>query len=172
MMGQTNVYSTKPFKQHTINSTILCADYDMGRDGYAYHDTVSGDYHVDGGNRTGWNNGTFYRNDGVDIGNDNGKPYVGWTDDGEWMQYTIDIPKTGLFDLEIRTASEEISGAITIEVNDEVFKDKIELPLTHGKTNWQVSKIENIKLPNGKIKLRFLIVKGGSNLLEFKIVSK
>ena len=172
MIDQTLNNNTKPYKAHAINTDILCADYDMGRDGYAYHDTVSGNYHVDGGSRTAWNNGNWYRNDGVDIGNANGTPYVGWTDDGEWMQYTVAIPKEGLYHLELYSAAKETACILNIEVNGKVIEDEIKVPLTLGETNWQVSNIENIKLPQGKIKLKLLIQKGGSNLLKFKIVSQ
>lgn len=172
MIDQTLNYNTKPYKEHTINTDILCADYDMGRDGYAYHDTVSGNYHVDGGRRTAWNNGNWYRNDGVDIGNGNGAPFVGWTEEGEWMQYTIDIPKEGLYNLELYSAAKETAGILSIEIDGTVANEQSQLPLTQGGTNWQISNIENIRLPYGKIKLKILFNKGGSNLFKFKIVSQ
>ena len=172
MIDQTLNYDTKPYKEHTINTDILCADYDMGREGYSYHDNISGNYHVDGGNRTAWNNGNFYRNDGVDIGNINGTPYVGWTEEGEWIQYTIQVPKSENYDFEINSASEDSAGVIKIEIDDKIVKDDIQLPQTNGITNWQVTKIKNLPLSKGKIKLRISFTKGGSNIYEFKIVSQ
>jgi len=173
MLGQTNVYDTKPFKKLTTNTSIWFADYDMGREGYAYHDTLSADYHIDsGGSWTDWNNGGFYRNDGVDIGDDHGMPYVGWTDEGEWIRYTVDIPNSGKYKLEIHSASKKRSGIIDIEVNDKLIKENLVLPLTSNNTDWQTSKIENIYLPKGKINFRIIFKKGGSNLFKFKIVSQ
>ncbi len=172
MIDQTLNFNTKPYKEHTINTDILCADYDMGRDGYAYHDTISGNYHVDGGSRTVWNNGNWYRNDGVDIGNDEGTPYVGWTDNDEWLQYTVVIPYSGIYDLEFFYASKEKGAAINIEVNDKIIEENIELPLTQGDTNWQVSSIKNLVFAKGKNTIRLIIDKGGFNLLKFKIVSQ
>jgi hypothetical protein len=172
MTEQTNVYKTKPFKEHTINSAILCADYDMGREGYAYHDTVSGDYHIDsGGSWIDWNTGNFYRNDGVDIGNDNGTPYVGWTEAGEWLQYTIDVPNGGTFDIEIISASEKTAGTITIVINGNIITNNFLLPYTNGWTNWQATTVENVNLFEGENVLKIIFNTEGSNLLDIKFVN-
>lgn len=172
MTEQTNIYKTKPFKEHTLKSNILCADYDMGREGYAYHDNVSGDYHIDGGGSwIDWNTGNFYRNDGVDIGNDNEAPYVGWTEAGEWLQYTIDVPNGGVFDIEINSSSEKTAGAISIAINGSIIKNNLLLPLTNGWTNWQFTTIENINLFEGENVLKIIFNTGGSNLRDIKIVN-
>src|SRR3546814_4090103 len=58
--------------------TIVAVDYDMGPAGVAYHDRVDADYHIaTGGDRTEWNDGRTYRNDGVDIVREaDGAPFV------------------------------------------------------------------------------------------------
>ncbi len=172
MINQTNSYQTKPFKEHTLKESILCADYDMGRDGYSYHDTVSGDYHVDGGGSwIDWNNGNFYRNDGVDIGAHNGTPYVGWTEAGEWLQYTIDVPNSGTFDVEIQSASEKTAGSLSFEVNGNIITNNIKLPETNGLYNWETTKIGNVNLFEGENVLKIRVNEGNSNLLDIRFVT-
>ncbi|MBV5342222.1 glycoside hydrolase family 5, partial [bacterium] len=90
---QPQTTETKPFKLHTTASTIYAVDYDFGRAGYAYNDSVDADYHLNTNNYAAWNNGNAYRSDGVDIEKcadvvTNGFQ-VGWVEAGDWMQYTI-----------------------------------------------------------------------------------
>src|SRR3546814_2434102 len=68
-----------------------------GPAGVAYADTVDASYHVaTGGERALWNNGSTYRNDGVDIARDaDGRPAVTDFVTGEWMRYSIEAPAAG-----------------------------------------------------------------------------
>src|SRR3546814_17487032 len=86
--------------------TIVAVDYDMGPAGVAYHDRVDADYHIaTGGDRTEWNDGRTYRNDGVDIVREaDGAPFVDRFEAGEWMQYTITAEHGGTARLVLATA--------------------------------------------------------------------
>ncbi len=171
MINQPGNNNTKPFKNHTIITQILFADYDMGKDGYSYYDKVSADYHIDGGDWATWNSGKYYRNDGVDIGNANGTPYVGWTETGEWIQYTVTVPQAEIYDIEINSSALNNGSLLTIEVNNTIVKDNIALPNTDGLETWQKTIVENISLPQGDVKIKFHFKKGGSNLLDFSIIN-
>jgi len=171
MTKQVKSNDTEPFKNHTAGQAILFADYDMGRDGYAYYDVVSADYHVDDGtDRANWNSGFYYRNDGVDIGNFEGTPYVGWTEKGEWMQYTINIPDEGHYNFVINSAAEEKGGALKIEVAGKGIHEEIELPTTNTLENWEALTSAPVSLPKGTVKIKIYIEKAGSNLLDFNLV--
>jgi hypothetical protein len=160
----------EPYVKHRVDQEIKFADYDMGRDGFAYHDQVSADYHVDDGSDWAqWNSGGFYRNDGVDIGQVNGVPYVGWTEKGEWLTYTVDNPEEGLFTLELKAASPKEMGIIGIEVNGVVLNDAIEIPLSDSAFDWKPIRVNEISLPQGTLKFRIYIKEGGSNLLSFRL---
>ena len=170
MTESVKTNATKPFKNHSLGQAIWFADYDMGRDGYAYHDLVSGDYHLDDGTDwVDWNSGNYYRNDGVDIGHFHEVPYVGWTEAGEWIQHTLNIPVQGDYNMAINSAALDQGGVLHIEVNGIIVKENIKLPTTQGSGNWQTTNIKGIDLPQGKVIFRFHIVKEGSNLQEWSI---
>lgn len=173
MIGQKKINETKPFKKHGINQKIWFADYDMGRDGYAYFDKVSADYHLThGGSWIDWNSGNFYRNDGVDIGQFDQIPYVGWTEAGEWLQYTLNDVKAGKYTLTISTAAKSKGGLLKIEVNGKMLAQGIQLPDTKGWDHWEPINVQEMELPHGTIKLRFYIEREGSILSHFTLTAK
>jgi endoglucanase len=97
-----------PFRKHAIGAgggRIAAIDFDMGRDGVAYHDLTPANQHVsDGGERVAWNPAMAYRNDGVDlVRDDDGRLRVGGLEAGEWLKYTFDAEQAGGFDLQLAT---------------------------------------------------------------------
>lgn len=169
MIEQPGNTITKPYKKHTVNSEILFADYDLGNDNYAYSDKVSGNYHVDTGlERTSWNEGGFYRNDGVDIGNANGFPFVGWTEKGEWLQYTLHIEEDGNYQFEILSSAKNNGGIIGIEIGN-MSMNNIQLPVTKEDLKWQKTITNNVFLTKGITTIKIKIKQPGSNLLEFQL---
>lgn len=80
---------------------IFAVDYDMGRNGVAYFDTVAGNYYVStGGERTPGNKAGHYRNDGVDIGlSMDIFPHIFDIEPGEWLRYTIEVERAGIYSL-------------------------------------------------------------------------
>jgi len=88
--------SPKPFVNHTLPGKIYAVNYDLGGNNRAYFDVDSADFHVSTDVYTAWNSGYAYRNDAVDIEackdalGTNGYS-VGWTNDKEWMLYTVEI---------------------------------------------------------------------------------
>ncbi|MGB0838155.1 MAG: cellulase family glycosylhydrolase [Flavobacteriaceae bacterium] len=130
MIHAQDSLQTKPIKKHDVVSGILFADYDLGRDGQAYHDTVSSDYHAsDGGDWTVWNLGQSYRNDGVDIYLDaQGRPEVGSVEKGEWLQYTFDIEVSGAYLLMCQFEGEvKAEVAFSKELVQDVDLKKVEV---------------------------------------------
>jgi len=162
LIHNVDTEATKAFKTHSENQWVAFVDYDLGRDGFAYHDQLSQNIH-DGETRWSvWNEGRQYRNDGVDIGSSEDGYYVGWTDSGEWLQYTLQVEESGVYDLQLRTAGE--AGLITIEINNEVVAESISLP---NSKNWSESTIEGIELLQGEVQIRFNILEGGPHLKAF-----
>lgn len=167
MISQPGNTQTQPFKKHTTESTILFADYDLGNNGYAYFDSVAANYHIsDGNDRAVWNSGKYYRNDGVDIGNNNGIPYVGWTEKGEWLNYTVSIPQEGNYSIYITYASEEKDGALTVELDDQEILPQVHLPKASNSSE-VISK--KVFLPQGEHTIKFKITTGGSDLFSFAL---
>ncbi len=88
-----------PFKTHVLPGTIDAVDYDMGLNTVSYSDVQF--MTTDGSSGDAWNSGYSYRNDGVDIelsGGDSPTMYnIGWTQDDEWLEYSIQVQETGVF---------------------------------------------------------------------------
>jgi endoglucanase len=93
-----------PYLGNVLPGRIACVTYDMGPDGIAYHDDLSSNTGGMGSGFEAWNNGWIFRNDGVDITTGSGVGdlayAVGWTDSGEWLNYTVAC-KPGTYNLTI-----------------------------------------------------------------------
>ena len=159
---------SKPFKDHLIPGTILMADYDLGNQGIAYNDNVYQTVHWD--NYTAWNSGYQYRNDGVDIElGQSGTPSVGFTEDGEWLRYTLNAEQGGSYSLEIEVASPSSSGYLRLYIDGQQINQTIETPITGGWQNWQAIHLDDISISAGSHVLTFEIFEAGFNLrfMEF-----
>ncbi len=167
---QVRTTSTKPFKHHIIkgNGEIKAVDFDMGRQGYAYYDKDSARYQYTPGVNTEGNKGYAYRNDGVDVQKKDGSPYIFSIEDGEWMQYTIDVQEAGKYNVSFVAASEKEGSFISININDELNIANIPIAATGGTNKWGLSKKENIRLKKGINHLKVIAVNGGFNLMSIQ----
>jgi aryl-phospho-beta-D-glucosidase BglC (GH1 family) len=164
---QPHTTATKPFKANKItNGTIVnTVDYDLGRNGYAYFDTDTADYHVSTGKYGKGNNGHMYRNDGVDIAKDSAaynSYYVTDIEKGEWLQYTLKTTASGSYTVKLKVAAAADDGKITLNVNGAT--QAINVPATGGFKKWQVIELKNIRLKAGINKVRIYVDMGGFNL--------
>lgn len=170
MFRQVKDSATKPFALLKVPGIVAATDYDMGENGKAYFDTDIATYHVNTGKHTSWNRGYAYRNDGVDIEktddvNPKSNGYnIGWTVDGEWMQYTLEVGLSANYDVAIRYAASISGSKIRLQVNGINVSNIVELPLTGTKQSWNDIVINNIKLLKGTQKLRLIFEKGGANI--------
>jgi hypothetical protein len=94
-----------PFRSHVIGGQggqIAAVDFDMGRNGVAYHDLTPANQHIsDGGERVVWNPAMTYRNDGVDLGKAvDGSLFVADMRKGEWLTYTFTVTEPGRYRLQ------------------------------------------------------------------------
>lgn len=175
MIRQPHTFETLPYSDHKLTEPIFFSDFDFGRNEYAYFDNDIAYY---GGDWTAWNNGWSLRSDGVDIegcqdGSDITNGYnVGFTNDGEWMIYSLSSDSVAAYTLQVRSASNNSNGSqFHLEVNDVVVSDVLSLPGTGGWQSWQTSTFEDIIIPAGDIKIKFHLDKGGSNLSYFNFVN-
>jgi hypothetical protein len=166
---------TKPFRQNRISSgsVIAAADYDLGVNGAAYYDKDTGNYYISTGKQSTGNRGRKYRNDGVDIYEDRGqkdKFYIGNIEDGEWMQYTIDITRGDHYDIELIVSADQSEGTVAITDNGIPIGSNIRVPVTGTKKTGEKITLKNIFLEQGIHHLRVIAVKGGFNFysLSFK----
>ena len=89
LLRQPHTNATLPFKERqVIPGVVYLSDYDLGKNNYAYYDKDVATYHQSSGSFVAWNRGWRYRNDGVDIedNNDNTNSngyHLGFVDKGE-----------------------------------------------------------------------------------------
>jgi endoglucanase len=170
MFRQPHSPTSIPFKKNPINDgTVLnSVDYDLGRNGIAYYDKDTADYHVSTGKREPGNRGNTYRNDGVDIAADSitKKYYVTHIEDGEWLQYTLNVANTGNYNLIFSFAATQEPANFFIQINKEQ-SSSIDIPKSN---KWEPVEVKNIVLNKGVNKLRVIVERGGFDFksIQFK----
>lgn len=160
-----------PYRSLVIPGNWPAVDYDLGGNGYAYFDRRSmRDTYDD--NRP-WNWGWSYRNDGVDIeasSDPEGSGWnVGWIEDGEWLQYSVEVAREGVFDLEIRVATPQSGGRIRLRWDGaDLLPGSVVVPRTGGWQTWTWMRVQGLALPagNGRLTVEFPV--GGFNLGHFR----
>jgi hypothetical protein len=154
VIGLTTDYQTQPFKDsncsgdpQSIPGKVMCAYYDFGGEGLAYHDTTdknqgSGKLNPPDGSylnefRIAESVDTSYtKADGIDDSPYNyfdpemGLLYVGWTAPGEWLKYTVNVIKAGIYTVNILYTS-NCGGAISLSINDKNIAGPIQIISTY-----------------------------------------
>jgi hypothetical protein len=173
MFRQTTENSTKPFKNHQVPGKIFASEYDLGRINSAYLDKDFINLWVsDPAKRSEWNSGNQMRNDGVDIYKCNdeitNQYYVGKTETGEWIQYTINSKTGRSYSFDIRYASNNDSK---IRIEDASGKQlaTVSLASTGGNENWKTITAKGITLKKGENKIRIVFENDGVNLNYFEL---
>lgn len=172
MLRQPNSDVAVSFAPHIIKSSggsIAAVDYDMGR--HTYFDVDAGNYYIStGGERTLWNDGLTYRNDGVDIGVDIGVEkttskhsefFIDKIESGEWIQYTVTAEKAAAYKLKARVKSLKENAAISIMVNNEIV---LPSSLIAQSDIWKIQALTSIKLVKGTNIIRVKATQGGYQL--------
>jgi endoglucanase len=175
LMRQPHNSQTIPFANNSIKNgaMIKAVNYDLGKNGYAYWDRDTADYRVSGVKGVG-NRGHTYRNDGVDIVMDSSHYetyYVNHIEDGEWLQYTIDVKQKGIYTIGLSVASETTGGAVSISINNKKAGIVQSISPTGGDKKWETTWFKNISLAAGRQTLRVYADKGGFNFssISFRI---
>jgi endoglucanase len=169
MFRQRFETNTLPYTNNFIPGKIYGVNYDLGYYKKAYFDSDNENIMVEG-KRTFGNRGNMFRNDGVDIKNSdnqqnkfNNRFHVFSINAGEWLKFTVNINKSGKYQLLARIKS----NAPTVKFN--VFlgrkAKKIEF-IQHSKNAnyWQTIDCGVIELEKGESQLR---IEFASNDVEF-----
>ncbi|MFA9391310.1 MAG: cellulase family glycosylhydrolase [Prolixibacteraceae bacterium] len=165
--------SARPFTANNIPGTICLTNYDLGALGQAYFDTDTCNFRTSTKNSTGWNNGRNYRNDGVDIAKSNVEEgngfYVGWTEKGEWMQYTCNVTEVGEYSVKLSYATKGKAGKIHLNIDGKNLP-MVSLKSTGDDQEWEELALEDITLKKGTQAIKLVIDEGGISLntLTFK----
>ncbi len=180
MFRQVTSKTTIPFANNKVPGIIYASDFDLGRNGFAYADTDTANYQVTTGSYSAWNSGFSYRNDGVDIqptsdtdAASNGYN-IGWTKDGEWLQYTVHVDSSAAYNVILRYATLDNTGKIRLSVDGIDIVDPVTLASSGGFQTWGSQTLSNIVLYKGTHKLKFRFEKGGANVgyMKFSLSKK
>jgi hypothetical protein len=113
----------------SLAAIIEAENFDIGGEGVAYHD-------VDANNIP-----NQYRAEGVDIENCNEGGYgLGYIRVGEWLEYTVSVPFTDYYEINIRVASNTTTGKFHLEFDGVDKTGIISVPLTGGWQSWTTIK--------------------------------
>jgi endonuclease/exonuclease/phosphatase family metal-dependent hydrolase len=144
----------------SIPGTVQAANYDQGGDGIAY-----------GGEAPGAGSGTGYRSDDVGIEPSSAGGFdVGWTQGGEWLNYTVNVAASGNYVAQIRVASPYDSGAFHIGFNGPSNDwTQVSVPNTGGWQNWTTVSVP-VTLGAGVQQITLLVDTAGFNFSYFNVV--
>jgi hypothetical protein len=181
-----------------IPGTVLCAYYDQGGEGVAYHDSDAinhGSGELNPANGSYLNE--FRMNEGVDTSYtkfnlnpqiddnpyDRVQPpanllYVGWTVPGEWFNITVDVAQAGKYSADLLYTSNR-GGTISLDVNGEPATGPLTLASTYDAADpvawrqwhhWNVARnLAKLRLPKGKSVLTVhILTEGQMNLAIFE----
>ena len=203
MLFMDRNYKGKAWKEgpQQIPGKIECELYDQGGEGIAYHDK---DPVNNGSGKLNPADGSFLNEfrmkEGVDISYtkfrdpaiDNSpfnvaEPvkdqfYVGWTEPGEWINYTVQVNKTGKYSIGFMfTASGD--GSISFEMDGKALTGELKIPSTRNEKepiawrqwhHWnRIDSLTTVKLKKGIHLLKLKTVTNGNMNFDFiNFVSK
>ena len=148
---------------HLIPGRIEAEEYDKGGEGLGYHEA----------NANGNQGSATLRNDEVDIEatqDVDGAYNIGYTLTGEWLEYTVNVTKTDVYDLDVRVAKDGTGGLFHIEIDGVDITGPISVPNTGGWQVWETVTLNDISLTAGEHVMRIEFDTDYTNLnyVEFR----
>lgn len=110
------------------------------------------------------NEGGDYRDEGVDVKTIDGGYAVGWMTSGEYMEYTINVPSTGEYDVTIRSGAVGGGRALSIEQCGSSLVQNFEVPRISSWGQFKTWSAGKINLQAGKQKIRVSVT--GSDYMD------
>ncbi|MES2772916.1 MAG: cellulase family glycosylhydrolase [Bacteroidota bacterium] len=156
-----------PFKTIILNGSarLPATDYDLGKNGQAYFDMDTADYHISNNGSRGGNRGWSYRNDGVDIRKDSAGTdyYISDMEKGEWLQYTIQVKEPGDYAMHLYLDAGKKGGRASVLVDGQVAGSSIEVRSDNPSFKWESFPMGNHRFSKGAHVIRVLVEEGGFN---------
>ena len=177
-------YQGRPYQDERIAGNpqpipgkVLCTYYDLGGEGIAYHDTIP--YNQGNGSLNQLNGeyrNAFRHEEAVDVSYmkpdwdfarenfarpDENLFYVGWTEPGEWLNYTVDVQRSGRYRVDF-FASAAKDASIELLVDGEPVTGEIALSSTGSPHIWtRYNGIAELELEEGQKVLTLRSVRTG-----------
>ena len=129
---------------HPLPGRIEIEDYDEGGRGIAYHDTSMGNFGNYDGRSADWVDLTQFGSGAV---------LLGWVKNGEWLEYTVNIPSSGEYDFSIayQTNPQNREGILQLEILEDGVDFTIPMPI-HDQ--FAVETTSGLLLPAGEKVIR------------------
>ena len=89
---------------------------------------------------------------------------VGWTEDGEWLEYTVNVDTAGTYQLSATVASPFAVGNLSLLVDGNNAGNNLSVPNTEDWQNWTTINGDLVTLSTGSHTIRVNINSGGFNL--------
>jgi len=123
------------------------------------------------------NSGDFRMNEYVDAStNVTEGAAIGWISSGEWLEYTVSVSQSGLYDFSFRYASGNVNGGgpFHLELDGQTISGDVKVPSTSTSVwdVWASKTIDNIALTEGEHVLRLVFSYGEFNLGRFTFTRK
>lgn len=148
---QQTTFRGTPF---TVPGTIKAADFDNGGEGIAYHEVTP-------------SAGQVYRPAGVDLYGD----IVVWMENGEWLEYTVDVVTPGTYSVIAQmSAAEAPGGPFHIELDGVNVTGPLAVPATPTWNDWTSVVKEGVSFPAGRHVLRVVADSAFSGFYSLRIV--
>ncbi len=101
-----------------IPGRIEAENYDVGKPNRAYYDKDSD------------NQGNAYRENGVDIVQldslDKSKGFaIGYTEEGEWMRYTVNVSESGVYEVRVNMATASENAGVKLYIDGKAISENI-----------------------------------------------
>ena len=136
---------------HSVPGTIQAEDFRNG----GYSDTTAG------------NSGAVYRATDVDLQStsDAGGGFnLAWISAGEWLDYTIQVQRSGFYDLSARVGSPYANKSLRMLVDGQDVTGKMTVPDTGGWQKWQTVTHTGVYLTAGTHRATVSAVTDGFNV--------
>ncbi len=163
--------------------------YDTGGPGAAYNETDAGNNGSGKLNKGNTPVERFRQDEGVDLSYTKtkidktvdgeqekvGELYLGWTAPGEWVNYTVNVRKSGTYAIHAHMTSRTDAAGISLAMDGVDLAGAIRLPTT---THWHIwrtaANLAQVKLKKGTHILKLSVIKEGNfnlDFLEFALAS-
>jgi len=129
-----------------VSDMIPAAFYDQGGEGVAYHDNDSKD-----------GVSSFRPGENVDVGDYTPRSVVGWTSDGEWLTYTVNVEETGEYELNSLIGAPGDNGRYTVYFDGVDITGTLAAGKTPGQYGDQQPNRTTVQLTKGRHIMKFFM---------------
>ncbi|MBR0503308.1 MAG: carbohydrate-binding protein [Paludibacteraceae bacterium] len=158
-VGFVDYFQQEPFIERlSIPGLIEAENYDKGGAGIAYSDQDAA------------NTEAFYRNDGVDIVtvlpdmDESGGYAVGYTNAGEWMEYSVNVMYAGNYIVRAKVASGLENSGFTLLMDGKEIIEPFVIPQGEDWNSYSTMDAKTSALDEGEHVLRLKITGGYANI--------